>query len=147
MPIKNIHIEDISQSHSSVVEAIRYAVQSLKKSLPASRHPISFTSRRYNEMRRDMPYAIQSVSDSTAHILVNRNYKPLGSNKRTADRVDYDTFKNLQVSLPLEKFNVAILPGTKANFFDDESAPWLGQVEANQYFQRLLELQSCLAEK
>jgi hypothetical protein len=146
MPIKKIDIEDISQSHSSIVGAIRYAVESLKKSLPASRHPISLTSRRYNEMRRDMPYAIQSVSDSTTHILVNRNYKPLGSNKRTADRVDYDNFKNLQISIPLEKFNVAILPGTEAHFFDDKSAPWVGQVEATEYFQRLLELQNCFAE-
>jgi len=95
------NIPDISRNHQSVVEAVTHAIKLLETKLSPHRYYVRFGSRIYQEMRRDMPYRIHKIAIQGTQILVNRNYKPLGSNLSTWGDgvVTYEDYKNHHVQL------------------------------------------------
>lgn len=78
-------------------------------------------------IREYMPYAVIRRDDGK-HILLNRNYKPLGMPSR-GNHYDYDSDDFLMVStgihdIDLEAlFTTPVSPGVKF-FYDDSSPPW-----------------------
>ncbi|MDP3191039.1 hypothetical protein [Rhodoferax sp.] len=100
MPITIADLPDISRSHNSAVEAVIYAIVSMESVLSVARYSLRGPSIGYYKMRSDMPYIIHATTISNTYILVNRNYKPLGSNQPTGgDDVMYEDFTNLHVHL------------------------------------------------
>jgi hypothetical protein len=82
MPSTISDFPDISQTHRSAREAVGSAIAYLNSAL--LRYPIPKGSRSYFEMQRDLPYFIQETALPATYILVNRSYKPLGSNSPQA---------------------------------------------------------------
>ena len=139
-------IVDISASHASAREGVEHAIKLMKQALAKERYVIpKGETKAYLEMRRDIPYFIHETEIQGTQILVNRNYKPLGSNARTAeDWVKYEDVKNMHVSLTEEQIASIVSSGRRRGLFGDENAPWFGRREAEAYLERLQKLVSLL---
>jgi len=132
---------DLSRTHASAAEAVRYAVQNLAIALAGSRCPSRCNSWTYYEWRRDLPYFIHDSGLPNTQILVNREYKPLGSNLSAGLAwTRYEEFPNLHVRLSARQIDQVRLVPYPSSLFGDGSAPWLGRYEAKAYLQRLIRL-------
>lgn len=148
MTIKLSEIPDISQNHRSAVEAVTHAIASLEIALSVPQYYIRSTSRTYQEMRRDMPYVIHETSIPKTQILVNRNYKPVGSTQRgIKEWAKYEDFKNLHVRLAPEQILSVASPDRDSVLFGDGNPPWKGRAAAKEYLQRLQTLLRILKVK
>lgn len=144
MTIENF--PDISRHHNSAAEAVAYAIASMESALSVARYSLRGPSRGYYEMRRDMPYIIHETAIPGTYILVNRNYKPLGSNQPTrGDHAVYEDFKNLHVRLTPEQIASVASPGHMHGLFGDGNPPWSGRKVANAYLTRLRVLHTHLS--
>lgn len=141
-------IEDISAQHTSVNDAVHHAIESLERLLAKPRFTIGKgESRQYLELRRDMPYVIHETSLTDTHILVNRNYKPLGSNSRAHENyVKYEEYQAGHLRLSNEKIATVTSPGRERGLFGDENPPWRGRKEAKEYLARLKRLYELLSD-
>ena len=138
MPMTIADFPDISRSHIGAAEAVAYAVVSMESALSVARYSFRGPSRGYYEMRRDMPYIIHETAIPDTYILVNRNYKPLGSNQPTGgDHATYEDFANLHVRLTPEQIASVVSPGYSHGLFGDGNPPWSGRKAANAYLARL----------
>jgi len=138
MPITISDLADISRSHKSATEAVTHAIASLNSALSAPRYSVRGPSRAYYEMRRDMPYFIHETSLPDTYVLVNRNYKPLGSNQPTGgDWAKYEDFTNLHVRLTPDQIASVVSPGYSHGLFGDGNPPWSGRKAAKAYVVRL----------
>ena len=145
MPVTIADLPDISRSHKSAAEAVAYAITSLEAALSVARFSMNRPSCAYYEMRRDMPYFIHETTIPGTYILVNRNYKPLGSNQPTGGNYAvYEKFTNLHVRLTPEQIASVVSPGYTHGLFGDGNPPWSGRKAANAYLARLCALQSHL---
>lgn len=141
-------LTDISHSHKSASGAVSYAIAFLKSALP--RFPIRKASRRYFEMQRDLPFFIQETAIPETHILVNRRYKPLGSNlpvggdSTSGDGVKYEEFKTLHVRLTPCQITSIVSPGCSHALYKSINAPWTGKKAAQDYLLRLEKLHRLL---
>jgi hypothetical protein len=138
MTIALSDITDLSHNYRNASEALTFAIDSLESALTATRYSFKGTSRAYLEMRRDMPYAIHETSLPNTHILVNRNYKPLGSNIEAGSKyVIYEDFNNLHVHLTQSQI-VEVANRHQDNWlFGDENPPWRDRTAAKTYIKRL----------
>lgn len=138
MAIALSDIADLSRSHLNATEALAFAINSLESALAASRYSFKGVTRAYLEMRRDMPYSIHETSIPDTKILVNRNYKPLGSNIETGgELVKYEDFNNLHVHLTQSQIAVVANRGQGSWLFGDDNPPWRGRAPAKAYLKRL----------
>jgi hypothetical protein len=141
MPVTYSDLSDLSRSHKSAAEAVAYAIASLESALSVSRYHISGASRDYLEMRRDMPYLIHETTIPETYILVNRNYKPLGSNQPAGgDWAKYEDFTNLHIRLTPAQIASVVSPGYSHGLFGDGNPPWSGRKAAQAYLVRLQRL-------
>lgn len=138
---------DISATHLSAVNAIDHAIEFLSAELKKQRFVVpSGESTLYLEMRRDLPYAIHETEIQGTQILVNRNYKPLGSSLRTGEGwVVYEAATNGHVQLTPEQIASLVSPRQIRNLFGEEGAPWCGRRHASEYIDRLRSLRDCLS--
>ena len=138
MPMTIEDLPDISRSHISAAEAVAHAVAFMESALSVARYSFREPSRGYYEMRRDMPYIIHNIAVPGTYILVNRNYKPLGSNQRAGGvYATYEDFANLHVRLTPEQIASVVSPGYSHGLFADGNPPWSGRKAANAYLARL----------
>ena len=138
MPMTIEDLSDISRSHNSAAEAVAYAIASMESALSVARYSLRGPSRGYYEMRRDMPYIIHETAIPNTYILVNRNYKPLGSSQPTGgDHAIYEEFTNLHVRLTPDQIASVASPGHMHGLFGDGNPPWSGRKAANAYLARL----------
>jgi len=145
MSLQITDLPDISQSHSSASGAIAFAIAELETALAASKFSYKGVSRGYLELRRDLPYVIHETSIENTYILVNRNYKPLGSNKATStDWVKYEDYKNLHVSLTKKQIAEVVSPPHESGLFGDGNPPWSNRANAKAYLTRLKSLRSLI---
>lgn len=145
MSLKITDLPDISQNHASAADAVAYAIAKLESALSVSRFSYKGVSLGYFELRRDMPYIIHETSIENTYILVNRNYKPLGSNKATAsDWVQYEDCTNLHVNLTKQQISSVVSPPHEAGLFGDGNPPWSTRANANAYLVRLKALLSLI---
>ncbi len=139
-------LPDLSRSYESAGGAVWNAAQELRMALSGgSRNWFRGKGFMYFILRRDLPYVIHRTAQPGTQILVNRQYKPLGSNTEEYDDwVDYESFPNLHVRLSrnsIESVSDRICTGA---LFNDGNAPWLGKAEALAYLGRLRRLQELL---
>ncbi len=139
-------LQDLSHTHRTAAEAVQHAIIDLKAVLTAPRYKYKVGSHTYLEKRRDMPYVISDISSMPgAQILVNRQYKPVGSNLPTgAPFVEYEDYPNLHTHLTAEQIAKVVSPGHERGLFGDVNAPWAGRKEAEAYLRRLWQLFSYL---
>lgn len=145
MTISLAEINDHSRIHRSPIEALNFAINALESALAVSRYSFRGVTRPYLEMRRDMPYAVHETSIPGTQILVNRNYKPLGSNIGTgAEYLRYEDFSNLHVQLTNNQIATVANHGKGVYLFGDENPPWSGRSAAKAYMKRLVILHGLL---
>lgn len=145
MPITIADLPDISRTHKNAAEAVAFAIAALDAALSVPRYSMRRASRPYYELRRDMPYIIHDLSIPGTFILVNRNYKPLGSNQPTeGEFAVYEDFTNLHVCLTSSQIASVVSPPHERGLFGDGNPPWSGRKEANAYLARLRLLHSQL---
>ncbi len=130
-------------THISAAEAVAHAITYLEAVLAERWKSIKGESETYNLMRRDFPYAIHRTEVGGTFILVNRNYKPIGSNLETGSpRVRYEDFPNLHVRLtPGQMRSVGC---DSENYLFGGRAPWDSRQEAEIYLYKLRELHGLL---
>lgn len=139
---------DISHRHKSAADAVAHAIRYMESALSVVRYSLRRPSPSYFEMRRDMPYIIHGTAIPGTYILVNRNYKPLGSNKPTGgDHAIYEEFMNLHVRLTPEQIASVASAGHSHGLFGDSNSPWSGRKAANAYLSRLRVLHGVLSAK
>ncbi len=145
MRINITDLPDISENHSSASEAIEFAITNLEVALSASKFSFKNANCGYYELRRDMPYVIHGTSIENTYILVNRNYKPLGSNKATAfDYVRYEDYTNLHVRLTKQQISSVVSPPHESGLFGDSNPPWSSRANAKAYLVRLQSLHTLI---
>jgi hypothetical protein len=89
-------------------------------------------------MQRDLPYFIQETALPATYILVNRSYKPLGSNLPAGNRgVNYEDFQALHVCLTPEEVASVVSPGSSHGLYRSINSPWIGKRAAEDYLIRL----------
>lgn len=134
-------LPDISQSHLNALAGVDHAIAQLERALSAPRFSYKTADIGYYEMRRDLPYVIHETSIENTFILVNRNYKPIGSNKATAtDYVKYEDCVNLHVNLTKEQISSVVCPLHEFGLFGDGKTPWSSRPNAKAYLTRLKSL-------
>ena len=143
--MKRVELEDLSRSHSSAKTAANHAIQWLSVLLSKSSFSIKAGGLAYRTMRRDLPYVIHDTSIPGTQILVNRHYKPVGSNVPASgpDAV-YEEFLNLHVRLSAEEICTVVSPPHERGLFGDGNAPWHSKSNAKAYLERLKKLQALL---
>ena len=137
---------DISRSHSSAASAVSDAILMLEMELKAHRFHIVSGSLTYALMRRDLPYAIYATSIPNTYILVNRKYKPLGSNLDSGGTfTKYENFTNLHVQLTHEQMT-RVATQVDDHYFLFGDPPWNGRNAALDYLGRLKTLREILRQ-
>ena len=148
MVTRKIEIEDISGSYSNATEAVTHAIKSLSDLLSAPRYSVRATSPTYLKLRRDLPYVIHSTGIPGTYLLVNRNYKPVGSNSSSHENwVDYDKCTNLHVCVSPEQIASIVTPGHEFGLFADGNPPWISREFAEAYLLRLRSLLAIITKQ
>ena len=131
-------LTDLSRSHASAAAAVRHAISRLEMALTARRFSFRHGGRVFYELRRDLPYVIQDCAIPETQILVNREYKPLGSNLPAwSEWVRYEEYANLHVTLTPKQIAQVVCGAYPRALFGDPCPPWKGRKEAAAYLARL----------
>ena len=147
MVTRKIEIEDLSGSYANAAEAVTHAIRSLSALLSAPRYSVRTTSETYLKLRRDLPYVIHSTGIPGTYLLVNRNYKPVGSNSPAHENwVDYDKCTNLHIRVSPEQIASIVTPGYEFGLFADGNPPWYSRKFAEAYLHRLRSLLAILTK-
>jgi hypothetical protein len=143
--MKRVELEDLSRSHSSAKAAVSHAIQWLSGLLAKSSFSVKAGGLTYRTMRRDLPYVIHDTSIPGTQILVNRHYKPVGSNvPASGPNAIYEEFDNLHVQLGTKEIQSVVSPPHERGLFGDGNAPWHSKSNAKAYLERLEKLQGLL---
>ncbi len=149
MTVTITDLPDISRSYKNAAEAIAFAIDHMELALSKTRYSFNKPSKAYYEMRRCIPYFIERIKIANTYILVNRCYKPLGSNQPSGGvQAIYEEFTNLHVSLTTEQINSVTAPRSSSNgYLFDKTSPWSGRKAGEAYLARLQRLHSLLSTK
>lgn len=143
--MKRVELEDLSHSHSSPKGAVNHAIQWLSALLSKSSFSVKAGGLAYRTMRRDLPYVIHDTSIPGTQILVNRHYKPVGSNvPASGPHVNYEEYLNLHVQLSAAEIVTVVSPPHARGMFGDSNAPWQSKSIARAYLARLQTLHALL---
>ena len=141
-----LRVEDLSRVFPTARNAVAHALKDMEAALSARPYRAK-SGTLYYEMRCDMPYVIHATKMPGVQILVNRNYKPLGSNEPTGGQhLDYEDYPNAHVRLTMEQIAKVVSTGRDNALFGDENPPWMGNRQAKAYADRLRCLLSYLPE-
>ncbi|MBX3664981.1 MAG: hypothetical protein KF834_04790 [Burkholderiales bacterium] len=130
---------DISREHKNAAEGVQRAITLLEEIMfdPNAWRKRDKISVEHYWLRRDLPYVFHKTEIKGTRILLNRNYKPIGSNQPTGGQwARYEDFQNSHVSLSDEQIQSLVEDGRTA-LFSDGSVPWKGKKEAGNYVARL----------
>ena len=143
-------LPDISRSHASAADALRLATGELRPAIyGTNQYWRKERGSVYWHLRRDLPYAIQNTDLPGVQILVNRQYKPLGSTvalRCTDENVwaIYEHYPHLHVRLTPAEIHRICLPWD-GYLFNDGCPPWRGRKEATEHLTRLCWLEESVA--
>jgi hypothetical protein len=122
--------------------AVDFAIQYMEGLLALPRYSVRYTSRAYKEMRAWLPYAVLAI-DGNIGILVNRNYKPVGST--SSAYVEYARFTHLHVEVDQRRWSVlSSFEATGVFLYDDGCTPSGSRADAEAYLHRLRILRSLI---
>lgn len=134
---------DIADKFISPANAVDFATAYMDALLRRPRYRVHSGSVAYQEMRCWLPYGIETVDGSTS-ILVNRNYKPVGS--KAQDFARYEQFTQLHAVIRPSEFHIFARPGTLQPFlYNDGCLPWRSRDFARHYRDRLIRLRTLLS--
>ena len=137
-------LPSVTQSHKSAADAVAHAITYLETVLAERWKAIKGVSQTYMLMRRDFPYVIHRTEVDGTFILVNRNYKPIGSNIETGStHVRYEDCPNLHVRLTMGQMRS--IGCDSENYLFGGWAPWDSRQVAEIYLYKLRGLHGLLA--
>jgi len=134
-------LPDTCSEYASAVDAVSTAISFIENLLSGRWKKIRGESETYSYMRRNMPYVIHRTELDGTFILVNRNYKPVGSELEAGSpKVKYEGHTNLHVQLTSRQLK-SIGGGVKNYLFGGGvNPPWDGRRDAAVYLERLKRL-------
>jgi hypothetical protein len=125
---------------ASADNAIEFAIAYMECALSVSRYSVYDELKpAYVEMRSWLPYCVHSYSEGK-RILLNREYKPVGStDKKTF--VNYADFEHVHVDMDEDSRNSLAGEGCRSGFlYKDGISPYWGRKEAEGYLAQLRKL-------
>lgn len=130
-------LPDMSNSYRSAAEAVWHAIVLVEVILSSARKgrlPIE----KILVLRRDAPYFIHDTAYPRTQILLNRNYKPVGSNLPDCDTwVDYEDYPQAHVQLTADDIAKVVAPPYDRGLFGDGCQPWRSRGDTQAYLERL----------
>lgn len=127
---------DICQDLVSPTNALDLAVDYMEILLQVPRFHIHVYSMVRSEMRYWLPYCVHPIATTGTHILVNREYKPVGH--ITDARVPYEQFPHLHLQLSKEQLRNVTAPSSSEGYlFNDGCSPWWSRKDAECYLEQL----------
>lgn len=142
--VSPLPIPDLSSRHESGEQAVAHAISTLSWALSRHRYAPRDGQRIYLELRRDLPYVLEELPDADNYIIVNRNYKPVGSTVCEV-WVDYAAFPQAHVRLIAAQVAEIACPGYPVALFGDHCPPWRSRQDAEAYLSRLRRLHQHLS--
>lgn len=138
-------LPSVTQSYKSAADAVAHAITYLEALLAERWKAIKGESQTYNLMRRDCPYAIHRTEVDGTFILVNRNYKPIGSNIETGStHVRYEDCPSLHVRLTPGQMRSVGCDSENYLFGGRVKSPWDSRQDAEIYLEKLRGLHGAL---
>ena len=125
---------DNQPQHADALAAVEFAITKLRALLDRPRFPPA-RSRDHVELRRHLPYIIHDARRTGTQILVNREYKPIGSDRPYQDFIDYASQTQAHVHLTPEAIASIVRPDLERGLFNDRDPPWSGRAAAMAYLQ------------
>lgn len=129
----------------SALEALDHAMRLLQIYLERYGRTWRRSMRRdvlYGRLRRELPYVLHETNRADQYLLVNRDYKPVGLEKR--EHVDYEKYRNLHVRLSPRQLASVVLPPYSHGLFGDGTTPWRKRAHAEAYLVRLRALRELI---
>lgn len=134
---------DLSGKFISPANAVDYAVAYVEALLRRPRFRIDHKAVASWEMRSWLPYGAVPMGEP-GYILVNRNYKPVGS--PVTDFARYEDFGHLHLQLDDEEWRSFATPSSSQPFlYNDGCLPWRSRQDVEAYLRRLHELRKVLS--
>lgn len=128
-------LPDDSEIFDTAGDAVHYGLDRVCRALDQKNFDMLYDERESLEMFMYLPYAIHPTAIQDQYIVLNRNYKPLGSNAE--HWVKYEDYPNRFVHIPAELFEKLRRFETQcAYFFPEKSAPWDSREAARAYLKR-----------
>lgn len=138
-------LPDVSTSYYSAADAVWHAIVLLEVTLSGSRKG-RLRLDKILVLRRDLLYFIHDTSLPGTQVLLNRNYKPLGSNLPDCRTwVHYEDYPQAHVHLTPEQIAEVVVPPYDRGLFGDGCQPWRSREDALAYLARLKRLHHLLA--
>jgi hypothetical protein len=139
-------LPDLAHTFTSGLEAIEHAIDYMNKFLNRSGYYISRLTDA--EMRCLLPYVPMGLTDgSHRHIYVNREYKPLGSNREYGDFAKYEDYSNQSFQRPTGAGGSEAALGFpfERALFNDGCPPWNSRSDAVAYRNKLVAISYLLS--
>lgn len=136
---------DLSRVHPSAKAAIEAAIGWLNEQLAKPSFTVKLGSAKHTFMRRNLPYFIHNTDLPGVQLLVNREYKPVGSTlPHAGPYVNYNEYTNLHVSLSPAEIQAVVSPPHLRGLYGDANSPWQKKSYAREYVARLQKLRALL---
>lgn len=136
---------DLSRQHASAKAAVVHAIHLLDGLLAKRRYSVRLGGPTYDQLRQHLPYVVHDTALPNTQILVNRRYKPVGSNvPSSGPQVAYEHFVNLQLKLSPAQIRGVVSPPHLRGLYGDDNPPWASRANALAYRARLVALQALL---
>jgi hypothetical protein len=124
---------------------VAYAITWLSELLARPSFNVKIGGTRYTELRCYLPYIIHDTDLDGTQILVNREYKPVGSaTPRFGPLANYEEHVNLHVRLSPQQIQSVVSPPHMRGLYGDENPPWRKKSDAKAYMERLKRLHAIL---
>jgi hypothetical protein len=136
----NVNVPEIWREFSSAKNALDFAIDYVTTLLRVPRFQVGIRSPVYWEMRLWLPYVVTEAS-STAQLLANRHYKPVGMD--TTKIVDYAKFASLHLKIGESEIDAISHRPTGLGYLYGDS-PWSSRRAAKIYLKRLHVLKTFL---
>lgn len=128
-------VADLSQVFVSPQNAVEFANDYMNCLLTVPRFKLNSAAPAYWEMRSWLPYSNQSIGGGR-HILVNRDYKPVGQVGK--EWANYEEFPHLHVDVTDDQSKSFTAQGSSDGYlFNDGCSPWDSRADAVAYLERL----------
>ena len=131
-------IDDLSVRFVSPFNAVRYAISYMDLALKATRYLVTYKSISFIEMRNHLPYRLHETAVDGKWIMVNRHYKPVGSN-RPDEWATYEDRPDRFFEISNSEAQAVSDPDhmTSHGLYGDGSTPWISRASATAYLSRL----------
>jgi hypothetical protein len=124
----------------SALSALDRALFSLKDSISFHNYKKSL-----DVMRNNLPYALHPTSQPDIYIMVNRNYKPIGSSADSGfPYVDYDAFPSRHVRLTQKQIQSLAISHVDGVYFLSDDLIWESKSAGRECVKRMLKLRERL---